>query len=75
MIIETCVTNRRKESTAEVSYLYAFGTPDLMAWLTTILGEFQRIDKVSIRKYRPQSKFITVIAARKITCTAGRLTW
>jgi acyl-CoA hydrolase/GNAT superfamily N-acetyltransferase len=63
------VTNRRKESYRGKSLTsYAFGTPELLAWLDhNPLVEFQRIDKV----FNPliigrNSQFVTVIAARKI---------
>ncbi len=63
------VTNRRKESYRGKSLTsYAFGTPDLMAWLDcNPLVEFQRIDKV----FNPliigrNPKFVTVISAKKI---------
>jgi acyl-CoA hydrolase/GNAT superfamily N-acetyltransferase len=69
LIESGAVTNRRKESYRGKSLTsYAFGTPELMAWLdNNPLVEFQRIDKV----FNPQiigrnPKFITVIAARKI---------
>ncbi|HSM89545.1 MAG TPA: acetyl-CoA hydrolase/transferase C-terminal domain-containing protein, partial [Desulfobacterales bacterium] len=63
------VTNRRKESYRGKSLTsYAFGTPELYAWLDhNPLVEFQRIDKVFnplIIGRNPQ--FVTVIAARRI---------
>jgi acyl-CoA hydrolase/GNAT superfamily N-acetyltransferase len=63
------VTNRRKESYRGKSLTsYAFGTPELYAWLDhNPLVEFQRIDKV----FNPliigrNSQFVTIIAARRI---------
>jgi acyl-CoA hydrolase/GNAT superfamily N-acetyltransferase len=63
------VTNRRKESYRGKSLTsYAFGTPELFAWLDqNPLIEFQRIDKV----FNPliigrNRQFVTVIAARRI---------
>jgi len=63
------VTNRRKESYRGKSLTsYAFGTPELFAWLDhNPLVEFQRIDKV----FNPliigrNRRFVTVIAARRI---------
>jgi len=63
------VTNRRKESYRGKSLTsYAFGTPELFAWLDhNPLVEFQRIEKVFnplIIGRNPQ--FVTVIAARRI---------
>jgi RimJ/RimL family protein N-acetyltransferase len=69
LIQSGAVTNRRKESYRGKSLTsYAFGTPELFAWLhNNPLVEFQRIDKV----FNPQiigrnPKFITIVAARKI---------
>jgi acyl-CoA hydrolase len=69
LIRSGAVTNRRKESYRGKSLTsYAFGTPELFAWLNNNpLVEFQRIDKV----FSPQiigrnSKFVNIIAARKI---------
>jgi acyl-CoA hydrolase/GNAT superfamily N-acetyltransferase len=63
------VSNRRKESYRGKSLTsYAFGTPELFAWLDhNPLVEFQRIDKV----FNPliigrNRQFVTVIAARRI---------
>ena len=69
LIQSGAVTNRRKESYRGKSLTsYAFGTPELFAWLhNNPLVEFQRIDKV----FNPQiigrnPRFVTIIAARKI---------
>jgi acyl-CoA hydrolase/GNAT superfamily N-acetyltransferase len=69
LIQSGAVTNRRKESYRGKSLTsYAFGTPELFAWLhNNPLVEFQRIDKV----FNPQiigrnPKFVTIIAARKV---------
>jgi acyl-CoA hydrolase/GNAT superfamily N-acetyltransferase len=69
LIRSGAVTNRRKESYRGKSLTsYAFGTPELFAWLhNNPLVEFQRIDKV----FNPQiigrnSKFVTIVAARKL---------
>ncbi|MBT8372696.1 MAG: GNAT family N-acetyltransferase, partial [Deltaproteobacteria bacterium] len=63
------VTNRRKETyRGKALTSYAFGTPDLMAWLdNNPLVEFQRIGKV----FNPlmigrNPKFVTIVAARKV---------
>ena len=69
LITAGAVTNRRKESYRGKSLTaYAFGTPELFAWLDqNPLVEFQRIDKV----FNPliigrNRQFVTVIAARRI---------
>jgi acyl-CoA hydrolase len=69
LIQSGAVTNRRKESYRGKSLTsYAFGTPELFAWLhNNPLVEFQRIDKV----FNPQiigrnPRFVTIIAARKV---------
>jgi acyl-CoA hydrolase/GNAT superfamily N-acetyltransferase len=62
-------TNRRKESyRGKALTSYAFGTPELFAWLNNNpLVEFQRVAKV----FNPQiigrnPRFVTVVAARKV---------
>ena len=69
LIKSGAVTNRRKESYRGKSLTsYAFGTPELFAWLDhNPLVEFQRIDKV----FNPliigrNRQFVTVIAARRV---------
>jgi len=69
LIQSGAVTNRRKERYRGKSLTtYAFGTPELFAWLDhNPLVEFQRIDKV----FNPliigrNRRFVTVIAARRI---------
>jgi len=63
------VTNRRKESYRGKSLTsYAFGTPELLAWLDcNPLVEFQRIAKVfDPRIIGRNPNFVTVIPARKM---------
>jgi len=68
LIQSGAVTNRAKKATGKSLTSYAFGTPELFAWLhNNPLVEFQRIDKV----FNPQiigrnPRFVTIIAARKI---------